>query len=144
MDNKELCKFPVEAKNSTYAAGDSAKEIVNKEKYKNTIENKEAINFSDLAIYTTTLYKNDEVSKIRQQLAEKFIKNAAKLGIKWVLIDGASNKNFINFAKSFSNVKIKIEPQLGMGESRRFGLNVAMENAESQYFYGLSQKNIIL
>ena len=32
FDKKEICKFLVEAKKSTYAAGDSAKRIVNDDK----------------------------------------------------------------------------------------------------------------
>jgi len=104
------------------------------ETYRNSIEKKETINFSDLTIYTATLYGDDDVSNVRQPLAEKFIENTAKLGIKCVLIDGGSNEKFINFAKSFPNVKIEIDPHLGMGESRRRGLNKAMEDVEAQYF----------
>ncbi len=104
------------------------------EGYNNKFENNEGIHFSKLIVYTATLYKEDDVSKVRQQLAERFIENTAKLGIKCVLIDGGSNERFTDFAKSFPNVEMHIEPLLGMGESRRFGLNKAMENVEAQYF----------
>lgn len=106
-----------------------------KEVHNNTFENKEGMKFPKLIVYTATLYREDDVSKVRQELAQKFIENTAKLGIKCVLIDGGSNEEFINFAKSFSNVELHVEPQLGMGESRRLGLSKAMENTEAEYFF---------
>jgi hypothetical protein len=97
-------------------------------------ENKETPPFPDLVIFNSTLYKDDKISKIRQELALNFFENARKLGIKCVVVDGGSNKEFLEKLKSFANVTLKIDPSLGMGESRREALRMAMEKFKNPYF----------
>lgn len=90
--------------------------------------------FTDLSIYTTTLYRKDEISKIRQKLAERFLKNADNLGIKCVVVDGGSNKKFLEKISSYQNVELVINNNLKMGASRREALRVAMNKSDIPYF----------
>lgn len=89
-------------------------------------ENKEKEQFQDLIIFTTTLYGNDEVSKMRSELAEEFFDNTNKLGIKCVVVDGGSDYEFLEKISKFDNIKLVIEPSLKMGESRRKSLQEAL------------------
>lgn len=82
--------------------------------------------FDDLVVFTTTFYKDDEVSKIRAALAEKFFDNVEKLNIKCVVVDGGSSQEFINKIKQYKNISLIIESSLKMGESRRKALEIAM------------------
>lgn len=103
-----------------------------------TEQKEEVGKFDDLAIFTSTLYK-DESSVVRAALAEKLFENAAELNIKCVTVDGGSSPEFLDKIKKFKNVQIVSEPTLGMGESRRKALDVAMslmpaeENASFLY-----------
>jgi len=91
--------------------------------------------FEDLVIFTSTLYGNDEISKVRGKLALKFFENANKLGVKCVASDGGSNKEFLEEAKKFPNVKILSEPSgTSMGEGRRSALKEALENSNAYFF----------
>jgi len=90
--------------------------------------------FPDLVIYTSTLYGNDEVSKVREKLALKLFNNIHQLGIRCVVLDGGSNENFLEEAKEFPNVEIIVNPSLGMGEGRRAALGAAMEKKEASFF----------
>ena len=103
--------------------------------------------FKDLVIFTTTFYKEDETSGVRSALAEELFKSARKLGVKCFVIDGGSNIQFIKKAGQFENVKFMVEPNLGMGESRRRALeeaiNMVPANIEESNFYGLSRKNAV-
>ncbi len=107
---------------------------MNIEKNLNSFREREEYKFSDLVVYTATLYGEDETSKIRQALFEKFLENTAKLGVKCVVVDGGSNEDFIKFARSLPNVDLSIEPELSMGESRRHGLDKAMSDVGASYF----------
>ncbi|PIT88134.1 MAG: hypothetical protein COU29_03935 [Candidatus Magasanikbacteria bacterium CG10_big_fil_rev_8_21_14_0_10_36_32] len=91
-------------------------------------------NFSDLSIYTTTLYKEDKVSKLRQKLAARFLENAANLGVRCIIVDGGSNEKFLNKVHSYKNVELVIIPKLKMGISRRKALKLAVNRSDTSYF----------
>lgn len=96
-------------------------------KIKQQIEQKEKIEeFDDLAIFTTTFYKDDESSRVRSALAEKFFDHVNGLNIKCIVVDGGSYPEFLENIKKFKNIKIVSETTLGMGESRRKALEVAL------------------
>ena len=80
-------------------------------------------------------YGEDKTSQIREKLAEKLLENAAKLGIKCVVVDGGSNQNFLNKAISYKNVNLTVNPNLGMGESRRESLRVAEKLGAPYYLW---------
>lgn len=90
--------------------------------------------FADMSIYTTTLYGKDEISKVRQKLAEKFLENADKLGIKCLIVDSGSNKEFLEKAGSYKNVELVLNKKLKMGASRREALRMAMKKPSILYF----------
>lgn len=98
-------------------------------------EKKEKEDFSDLCIYTTTFYGKDKTSQIREKLAEKLLENVAKLGIKCVVVDGGSNQNFLDKASSRQNVNLVVNPNLGMGESRRESLRMAIKSGVAYYLW---------
>lgn len=83
--------------------------------------------FSDLIIFTTTLYGDDRTSLIRVALAEELFTNAKRLGIKCAVVDGGSSEGFLEKIKRFDNVKLTVNRFLGMGESRRRALREAMK-----------------
>ncbi|TSD02436.1 MAG: hypothetical protein Athens071424_82 [Parcubacteria group bacterium Athens0714_24] len=83
--------------------------------------------FSDLVIFTTTLYGEDKTSLVRLELAKKLFANAEKLGIKCVVLDNGSSKNFLQEVAKYKNVKLIIQPAFGMGEGRRRSLQEAMQ-----------------
>jgi hypothetical protein len=97
-------------------------------------EKHEQEQFSDLTIFTTTFYKKDDVSQVREKLAENFLKNAQDLGIKCVVVDGGSNEEFLKKVEGLNNVELVVDPSLKMGESRREALRVAMEKFNTPYF----------
>ncbi len=97
-------------------------------------EKKEGEKFSDLVIFTATLYKNDAVSKLRQELAKKFFANAKNLGIKCVVVDGGSNQEFLDELKGFDNVELIVDPKASMGESRREGLQKGIGQFDAPYY----------
>lgn len=107
-------------------------------------------NFSDLSVYTATLYGTDKVSKLRQKLAEKLLKNIAGLGINCVVIDGGSNEYFLKKVRSYKNVKLAVKKGLTIGQSRRKALWLAMKQSGISYFlwtepekYGLIKKTFL-
>lgn len=102
------------------------------EKFPGTAESKEG--FDDLCIFTTTLYREDTVSVVRQELAIRLLENCANLGIRTVVVDGGSNTAFLDRARGIENVEILVEPNLKMGESRRKALEVAMAHQSCPYF----------
>ncbi len=85
---------------------------------------------SEITIYTSTLYDNTETSRVRSELCLNMLRNSASLGIKVVLKDGGSNKEFIDKIKEFENV-ILIQSQPGekesMGQDRRDALKKAID-----------------
>ena len=97
-------------------------------------EQKEKLKFQDLAIYTTTFYGKDPVSKVREKLAIQLLENAQKLGIHCVVVDGGSNEDFLGTVKKMSNVELHIDSSLGMGDSRRQALSKAMEISAATFF----------
>lgn len=82
--------------------------------------------FEDLAIITTTLYKEDPTSRLRSQLAINMLKAANRLGINVVVVDGGSNEEFLREVQGLENVTLRIEPKSGMGESRRQAIETAI------------------
>jgi hypothetical protein len=99
------------------------------------IENKEIKKFSDLTVFTSTFYGQDQTSKVRQKLAEKLLKNCHDLNIYCVVVDGGSNQEFLDKVKSLKNVTLLIEPSLNMGDSRKEALRLAMEKYNTPYFF---------
>lgn len=97
-------------------------------------EHEEKERFDDLVIFTTTLYGDDESSKIRSELALQLFENARKLNIRCVVVDGGSNEYFMRMAQSFKNVYFLINIRLGMGESRRAALQSAIERHQADYY----------
>ncbi|MFA6391465.1 MAG: hypothetical protein WCW66_01745 [Patescibacteria group bacterium] len=97
-------------------------------------ERREQEQFSDLSIFTTTMYGTDEISRVRQELAVNFLKNAQALGIKCVVVDGGSNQEFLDEISQFDNIEIVVDPTLKMGESRRTALQIAIEKYATPYF----------
>lgn len=83
--------------------------------------------FSDLVIFTTTRYGNDEVSLTRSALAEDFFRRAKEMNIRCVVVDGGSTPEFLKRIEQFDNVKVIVDPSLGMGESRRKALQEATQ-----------------
>ncbi len=89
--------------------------------------------FSEIIIYTSTLYGNDETSIIRSKLCLSMLENARKLGVKVIVKDGGSNEEFINELQKLDNVTL-IPPdseskRKTMGEDRREALRAAMRLA---------------
>ena len=98
-------------------------------------ENAEKIDFRDVVIFTTTLYGEDESSKIRSALALDLFARAGELGIKIIVVDGGSGDDFLDKTRGFKNVSVIVEKDLNMGDSRRFALKKAMdEYPDSSYF----------
>lgn len=94
--------------------------------------------FNDLTIFTSTLYKEDESSLVRQELAIKLFENARNLGIKVVVDDGGSNAYFLEKISQFNNVTIVSDSKnASMGEGRRAALRKAVEdsgNSQNHYY----------
>ncbi len=80
----------------------------------------------EIVLFTTTLYKDDETSKIRQELALKLFQNAQALGIRCVVVDGKSNPDFLSKATAFDNVVLTTMEQGSMGDGRREALREAL------------------
>lgn len=91
-------------------------------------------NFNDLTIFTTTLYKEDPVSQVREKLAIKLLENARNLGVNVVVVDGGSNETFLQRVRVLPNVSLVVDPSLKMGESRRKALQVAREQFHSPFY----------
>lgn len=88
--------------------------------------------FKDLVLFTTTMYGEDAVSKVREVLAEDLLRNAERLGVRCVVVDGGSNAEFLKKLSGFKNVTSEVDSKLGMGESRREALKKALEMAGPQ------------
>lgn len=99
-------------------------------------EHRETEPFGDLAIFTTTLYKDDaEVTRVRKELTFEALARASRLGVDVVVVDGGSEQEFLEKLKEFGNVKtIPEPPRVTMGEGRRVGLREAMKYASKPYF----------
>lgn len=91
--------------------------------------------FNDLVVFTTTLYGTDRQSEVRQKLAQRLFENCEQLGMACVVVDGGSNQRFIEKASSLKHLKFAVNPQLGMGQSRREALRIAMENFPRADFF---------
>ncbi len=91
-------------------------------------------NFDDLTIFTTTFYKDDPVSQVREKLAIKLLENANNLGVKVVVVDGGSNEAFLEKIRQMPNVNLLVDPTLKMGESRRKALEVAAAEKQTPYY----------
>ncbi|MFA5887126.1 MAG: hypothetical protein WC852_00220 [Candidatus Nanoarchaeia archaeon] len=81
------------------------------------------------AIATTTFYKpGSENDAMRAEIAKKTVRNAADLGYPIVIVDGGSSDELLKEFQSYGqNVYVHVEPKMGMGESRRHALNLAMK-----------------
>lgn len=95
-------------------------------------QKEEAEKFNDLIIFTTTFYKNDESSRVRSALAEEFFDHVNRLNIKCVVVDGGSYPEFLENIQKFKNVQIIPGPTLGMGESRREALSIALNSMSGE------------
>ena len=94
--------------------------------------------FRDLVLFTTTLYGEDQTSRVRSHLAEQMMANAKELGVRCVVVDGGSNKEFLDKMKAFENVTVVEDSSLKMGESRRRALQTAVDmtaGAEQPAFF---------
>lgn len=86
-----------------------------------------SLSFHDeIILFTTTLYKDDETSKVRQELALKLFENAQALGIRCVVVDGGSNADFVSKAAAFDNVRLITMEKGTMGDGRREALREAL------------------
>lgn len=92
--------------------------------------------FKDLAIYTSTLYKEDPISRVRAPLAIKFLENARRLGIKCVVTDSGSNNEFLEAVGQMENVTLVDDSHVkaSMGESRRSALEKASSLEGVEFF----------
>lgn len=81
------------------------------------------------AIATTTFYKpGSENDAMRAELAKKTVRNAAALGYHIVIVDGGSSDEFLKEISSYGlDVHLHIEPKMGLGESRRHAISLAMK-----------------
>lgn len=91
-------------------------------------------NFDDLTIFTTTFYKDDPVSQVREKLAVKLLENTNNFGVKVVVVDGGSNKAFLEKIKLIPNVRLVVDPTLTMGESRRKALEIAVAESHTPFY----------
>jgi len=115
---------------------------------------------SELIVYTSTLYGDDETSKIRSKLCLNLLKNAKGLGIKVVVRDGGSSDKFIDEVNKLDNVlliqALPREKRKSMGADRRDALAEAVrlanrEKMENPYFFWtepekddlISEKNLV-
>src|SRR3989338_8061528 len=89
--------------------------------------------FHDLAICTSTLYKDDPISMVREKLALKLLKNAEALGVRCVVVDGGSNSGFLDQIKAMRHVTLIEDHESGMGESRRKTFRRAFELPAIEY-----------
>ncbi|MDO8514674.1 MAG: hypothetical protein Q7S50_03970 [bacterium] len=100
----------------------------------------------DVVIFTTTLYKDDKQSPVRQELSLKFLANASALGVRVVVVDGGSNEGFLEKARQFKGITLVPEtPGATMGAGRRQALDEAMklQNA-SVFFWTEPEKNTLI
>src|SRR3989344_5944484 len=82
----------------------------------------------DVVIFTTTLYKDDKQSRVRQELGLKLLENASALGVRAVVVDGGSNAEFLDKARQLRGVTILPEIQgATMGAGRRQALDEALK-----------------
>lgn len=92
-------------------------------------------NYTDLVIITTTFYGEDDVSEVRSLIACETLRRINDLGIKCVVVDGGSTREFIEQIDELENIVVIIDSSLGMGESRRKALEIAMTQfPESNYY----------
>ena len=71
-------------------------------------------------------------------MALKLFENAEKLGIKCVIVDGGSNKTFLEKVSEYKNVELSAQTARGMGAGRREALSIASEefsNPASKHFF---------
>lgn len=88
-----------------------------------------------LIIITSTLYKKDEVSEVRSLIALETLRRINDLGVRCVVVDGGSDTHFLENAGSLPNITVVVEPRLGMGESRRKALDIAVTQFPDSKFY---------
>lgn len=119
---------------------------MNKEKPENIDTRIEQLGYHELTIFTSTLYKydkNDSINNqniIRSKLAIKTIKNAWKLWINLVVVDGWSCEDFLWKIREFKNITL-IEANdknnlkdLSMWAARRMALSVAKEKYNTEFY----------
>lgn len=98
-------------------------------------EGQEGEPFGDLTIFTTTFYRDDDMSRLRAELALGTFANASQLGINIIVVDGGSRQDFLDELKGFENVTIvKENPSWKMGESIREGLRRAMGKHQTAFY----------
>lgn len=89
----------------------------------------------DVVIFTTTLYKDDKQSRVRQELGLKLLENASALGVRAVVVDGGSNAEFLDKARQLRGVTILPEIQgATMGAGRRQALDEALKFKDASVF----------
>ena len=87
-------------------------------------------NFRDVTLFTGTFYGEDDASRLRQQLALDMFDQTDKTGVKIIVSDGGSNNDFLYLASTHPSVVLIHEPVGStMGESRRFALDKAIDDA---------------
>lgn len=98
----------------------------------------------EIALFTTTLYKDDATSKVRQELALRLFENARELGIRCVVVDGGSNPEFLSRASTFDNVKLITMKTGTMGDSRREALHEALALKTSNVMWIEPEKDALV
>lgn len=81
------------------------------------------------AIATTTFYRpGSENDAMRAELAKNTIRTAAYMGYHVVVVDGGSSDEFLKEISSYGlEVHLHHEPKMGLGESRRHAISMAMK-----------------
>lgn len=91
--------------------------------------------FHDLVLCTTTLYKNDEQSRVREKLGLHLLENASRLGIRAIVVDAGSNTAFLEAARSLRGIHVVEElPGQTMGAGRRQALDEALKVKDASVF----------
>ncbi|MDD4901332.1 MAG: hypothetical protein PHS62_04520 [Patescibacteria group bacterium] len=94
-----------------------------------------ADNLSELVVFTSTQYGDDEVSRVRSRLCLNMLKNARDIGVAVAVKDGGSNQEFINEAEKLDNIILARPPageRKSMGADRRDALALAVELAKNK------------
>ena len=89
----------------------------------------------DLVLCTTTLYKDDKQSRVREKLGLRLLENASRLGIRAIVVDAGSNTAFLEAARSLPGVRVIGElPGQTMGAGRRQALGEALKVEDASVF----------
>ena len=81
---------------------------------------------------TTTFYNpDDEISRVRSEIAKRTFRNAIDKGCPVIAVDGGSSDELLKEFESYGVVVLG-EEQKGMGPARRQAIRVAVENHNAQ------------